>query len=392
MKKFWQKTRLILLLFVLWRILLFLIAIVALVFIPRFGNSFPYVNTVLEPTKLPPWIWSFGNFDGVHYLRIAQNGYADAYYQAFFPLYPLLIRLFNIFPRDALLDTRIYVDPSFFYTAIILSNLFVFLSLLVFSKIGGKKESVWSAPLLLSFPTAFYFGAVYTESLFLLELLLFMLAVKKKNYLLAGVFSLFASATRLIGIILPLVLLIEVLKSLNKRKTKLSMKEVVRPALALILAPAGLIAYMVYSYKNFGSFFAFISAQPGFGADRSSLPIVTLPQVFYRYLKMFFAVHNAYQLFSISIEFLSAVAGLFLIIWAYKKIDFSWWLFSALVYLLPTLTGTFSSMPRYLLFSYIVLVPLIVKLPVNVRRSLVVIMTLVQVLLVILFTRGYWVA
>jgi len=88
--------------------------------IPHFGNSFPYADRVLAITGLPEWIWGWGGFDGVHYLRIAQNGYQDLYYQAFFPLFLLLIRIFNFFPRLNL-DPRLYVDPSFFYTGILLS-------------------------------------------------------------------------------------------------------------------------------------------------------------------------------------------------------------------------------------------------------------------------------
>jgi len=77
-------------LFITWRLSLFLIAFVSIFLITKFGARFPYVDRVLEITNLPSWIWGFGNFDGVHYLRIAQNGYTSDYSQAFFPLFPLL--------------------------------------------------------------------------------------------------------------------------------------------------------------------------------------------------------------------------------------------------------------------------------------------------------------
>ena len=379
-------------LFLSWRFLLFLIAFVAILVIPKFGSSFPYANTVLEPTKLPSWVWSFGNFDGVHYLRIAQNGYSDAYYQAFFPLFPLLIRFFNFFPRQAALNTQIFVDPSYFYTAIILVNLLLLMSIFVIGKIVDKKNFVWSVLLLLSFPTAFYFGAVYTESLFLIELLLFALFLKNKKYVFAAIAALFASATRLIGVILPLVLLFDVVKNehlLQDRSWKKGFNKLILP---LLISPLGLAGFMWYLWARFGNPLSFIGVQSGFGAGRSSLPIITLPQVFFRYLKMFATVESSYQLFSVSLEFSFALLGIFLLIWGFKKVNFSWWLFSALVYLLPTLTGTFSSIPRYLIFSYLVFIPALLKLSTVTRKALVIGMSIIQFILITLFTRGYWIA
>lgn len=392
MKKLWKSNKLPLIIFVVWRLSLFVVAFLGVLLIRDFGRTFPYANTVLQPTGLPSWIWGFGNFDGVHYLRLAQNGYVDAYYQAFFPLLPLLIRFFNIIPKNVLLDARVFVDPSYFYTGIILSNLFLLISLLVLNKLVGKNMFFGSALLLLSFPTAFYFGAIYTESLFLLELLLFMLFLKEKKYLYAGCVASVASATRLIGVLLSLVLLIELIREIYSGKIKLWTTTFYKEVFSLLVAPSGLLAYMFCLKRHFGNYFAFVSVQSGFGAERSSMPMISLPQVFYRYLKMFLSVKNQYQLFSISVEFVFAILGLVLIIWAYKKIAISWWLFSLLVYLLPTLTGTFSSMPRYLIFSYVVLIPIIVKLPASFRKFTVVVMSVLQMLFLALFTRGYWVA
>ena len=38
-----------------------------------------------------PYFWAWGNFDGEHYISIAQRGYGQGE-QAFFPLYSLLIK------------------------------------------------------------------------------------------------------------------------------------------------------------------------------------------------------------------------------------------------------------------------------------------------------------
>jgi hypothetical protein len=122
--------------FLTWRVALFLIALLSIYLLPVFGARFPYADRVLEITHLPYWVWGFGNFDGVHYLRIAQDGYLAQYSQAFFPVFPILIRFFSfIFPRIPTLDTNIFTDPAFFYSGMILSNIFFLAALYVYYKL-----------------------------------------------------------------------------------------------------------------------------------------------------------------------------------------------------------------------------------------------------------------
>jgi len=135
--------------FVGWRVALFIFAFLSIYLLPAFGARFPYADRVLEITHLPYWIWGWGNFDGVHYLRIAQDGYLAQYSQAFFPFYPLLVRIFSfIFPKIPNLDTNIFTDPSYFYSGLILSNIFFLASLFVFYKLLDidfkKSVAVWS--------------------------------------------------------------------------------------------------------------------------------------------------------------------------------------------------------------------------------------------------------
>ncbi|KXK07262.1 MAG: hypothetical protein UZ21_OP11001001123 [Microgenomates bacterium OLB22] len=47
---------------------------------------------LLQESGLPHWIYSFGHFDGPHYVTIAEKGYHQ-YQQAFFPVFPMSIRL-----------------------------------------------------------------------------------------------------------------------------------------------------------------------------------------------------------------------------------------------------------------------------------------------------------
>ena len=248
----------ILTLFLTWRVGLFFIAFLAILLFPKFGNSFPYSDQVLKVTGLPSWVWGFGNFDGVHYLRIAQNGYNAQYSQAFFPLYPLLIQIFaNIFPKVETLDTQIYVDPSYFFTAILLSNaLFLFALILLYKLIRidfNQKVAFSSLVLLLAFPTSFYFGSVYTESLFLLLTVGAFYFARKNNFLLAGVFSAFAGATRIFGLLLVPVILFEIYLKLKTKEVKRSSSELTKAIVGILVAPFGALFYMLYLRLNFNN-------------------------------------------------------------------------------------------------------------------------------------------
>ena len=379
--------------FSIWRILLFAAAIAAGLLIANFGGRFPYVDRVLTITNLPNWIWGFGNFDGVHYLRLAQNGYTAEYSQAFFPLYPLIIRLFNILPKGNL-DLSLYTDPSYFYVGIILSNvLFVFALYFLYKLWGqeyGGKISKLALILLLTFPASFYFGSVYSESLFLLLAVLTFYFTNKNKFIVAGIFAALASATKVQGSLLFLYLLIELFyryKDNVIKKSDLFGKGLVSLALSL----TGAAAYMFYLGKTFGNPIYFLTSQPAFGASRSSVPLITLPQVFYRYFKMLTSVDpgdlsfwNAFLELGITLIFIG------LLIYAFKKIKFSYWIFVALALILPTLTGTLSSMPRYALLAFPI-IPVVAGFKKS-SKYIIIAQAALLMLFTAVFVRGYWVA
>ena len=388
MKKLSKDFKLVLVLFFVWRVATLFVSYLATVVIPKWGGWFPYPDRVLIPTGLPSWIWGFGNFDGVHYLRIAQDGYVAANSQAFFPLYPLLVRFLNIFPKNALLDTSLFVDPSYFFTGFILSNILFIAALYFFYKLiridYGKRTGLLSLILLLVFPTSYYFGSVYTESLFLLLAASSIFYIRKRNFILGGVLAGLASATRVLGLMLFPLLIIEIFRAGKVERIK---------ALAgAILAPLGATIYMLYLKGTTGDFLYFLTAQPGFGAERSAKPFILLPQVIYRYFKIFLALPvTSMKFFNAGLEFVFALAPLILLIVFWKKMRFSYWIFTLGALILPTLTGTFSSMPRYVLMGFLLFPHIVQKLgkyfiPVSI------LLALLGVILVSLFTRGYWVA
>ncbi len=380
--------------FVSWRIVLFVVAMFAIYFIPVFGNRFPYADTALEITGLPNWVWGFGNFDGVHYLRIAQNGYNSEYTEAFFPLFPFLIRLFSKFiPKNLSLDTDIFVDPAYFYSGLLLSNL-IFLAGLIFVyklyKIDNNKNtSFLSVILLLAFPVSFYFGAIYTESLFLFLAAGSLYFARKGKFLVSGVFASLASATKIIGILLIFALIIEFY--LQKKKNDVKNEAIV--FLSFLIAPLGLFIYMLYLNEAHGDPLYFLSAQPGFGAERSAIPLVPYPQVIYRYFKMLFSVDlKSLHFFNILSEFIFGTIPFVLIFLLYKNIRLSYLVFIFIALLVPTLTGTFSSMPRYSLVLFPIFPLIVSSLSKTQLKLLSIVCVILQFIYLSLFIRGYWIA
>lgn len=297
-----------------------------------------------------PW----ANFDGVHYLSIAEKGYYQ-FEQAFFPFYPLLIRWVGGL-----------IGGNFIFAGLLISHVAFIFSLILFSHILKKynfseNTIFWSVAFVLLFPTAFYFVSVYTESLFFLFILTGFYAIAVNNKWLYIIGSSLASATRLVGLFL--------------------------------LVPAGLFAYMLYLLKTTGDPLFFIHAQPAFGANRSGGEIILFPQVLWRYIKIFATVSiYSYDLWIAILELLALILVVILLCMAWRRnIPRRWVLFSLLVVLVPTLTGTLSSMPRYILtaFPIYVVLALYKKLPKVLIAS---VFYTLQAVLVILFTRGYWVS
>src|SRR5215210_6883599 len=145
-------------------------------------------------------------WDAVWYLRIADSGYGGSQARAaFFPLYPLLVRAAGELgggSPGARLVAAYVISLAAFLAALVL------LWRLTSLELGGRVAR--SALLLLAvFPAALYFGAPYSESLFLLASVGAFYAARTGRFALAGVAVGAATATRSAGILLlvPVALL-----------------------------------------------------------------------------------------------------------------------------------------------------------------------------------------
>jgi len=320
------------------------------------------------------------NFDGVHYLLIALQG-KFLYSEAFFPLYPLLIRLFSF-------GVRAYMP----IVGAVISITSTVLGIWVLYMLVSQKYPAtgnWTVLFFILFPTSFYFLSVYTEGLFFLLSVSCFYFLFKRNWFLAALCGCFASATRVIGVCLVLPFVIEYFSTFKQWKPKKSF-------LYVLLIPVGILAYMGYLWMTSGDPLRFMHVLPGYGSHRSGGSIILLPQVLYRYGKILifaFLQPTLMSYLTTILEFVSVLCAGYTLYYGWiRRISPSLWWYSAVVLLVPTLSGTFSSMPRYILAAFPIFITLGMIRSTRTKILLAVLFCLTQCLCWIMFVRGWFVA
>lgn len=366
-----------------WRIGLTIVAFIAIQVLP-FQPSFPYYEQLLEPLG-PRILNAWANFDGVHYLTIIEKGYfGTGSIQAFFPLYPYLTKIVTSFIPNPIIAAVIISTTSFY-----LALLFLYRLVAMDESDAVARKTIY---LLLLAPTAFFFTAFYTESIFLLFVVLAFYQARKKSFVSAGLFGALAAATRLVGIFLIPALLVEVW--LQRKSRKLSIKDNAPKILASCIPATGLLAYMSYLHRVFNDSLLFIHVQSDFGVERQVDRIILLYQVFWRYAKMVATVtKHSLLYYNVLLELSASILFLILILSSFKHTRKSYAVFAFFAFIAPTLTGTFTSMPRYILVLFPAFI--LISKTVKDKQAFVFILAVSSLLLIIntmLFIQGYWVA
>jgi hypothetical protein len=189
--------------------------------------------------------------DALWYLRLATDGYApgDAS-AAFFPLYPWLVRAVAWLPGVGPLAAGLLVSNVAFVGALIVCHALTRLELR--DDATARRAIVFVA----IFPTAFFFLAPYTESLYLLlSLLAFWWARRDRWWLAAGAAAL-AALSRSVGVLLALALAVESIQQWRREGRALA------PRLAAAAATGlGPLAWFAWWQVRFGDFWAPLDAQ-----------------------------------------------------------------------------------------------------------------------------------
>ena len=180
-------------------------AIIALLIGVPNGHSAPY-------GQLPPPLDGLAHFiveplrqwDGLWYTLIATEGYGgttETARAAFWPLFPWLMDLGNQLTGWPVEVIGYLVSNLAFAVALVLLYRLVSID---FDRPVARR-ALWALAL---FPTALFFTAVYTESLFLMLVVGALLAARQGQWLVAGIVGALAALTRSYGVLLGLPFLV----------------------------------------------------------------------------------------------------------------------------------------------------------------------------------------
>ncbi len=215
------------------------------------------------PGWVPSYLKIFAVWDGSWYLHIAEQGY-HANFDKFpdyvwFPLYPLLIRVFSFLTFG-----------NYLLAAILLSNFCLGLALIFVYRytelILGEHLAKKSVLYLSIFPLSFVFSIAYPSSLKLLMVVAAFYFAETNRWGTAGVVGMLAAATNPLGVLISFPLLLLYLRKrgfLRRRGARLPRLDM--QILWLALIPLGIIAYYSYLYFLTGNFWADLDGEGHFG-------------------------------------------------------------------------------------------------------------------------------
>ena len=311
----------------------------------EFGKTYvPLGNsTWLGGTR---WYHGLLRWDSEWYKIIASEGYkydGDAGLRqtvVFYPLYPALCRLVSEVLRVDVIDAMLLVANLAALTAIFL------LFKLVRERFGDRK-GLATVAMISFFPSSVFLSAGYTESVALLLMVSFFLAVGRERFLAAAIFAGLAVATRSSGIVLLPVLLWEVWRCRSPRQF------LIEAVPLSIVATSGLWLYIVYLGFAFGHPLAFADGQAAFHGNTTMsarlLSALTLEP---------FGKLNLSDISPAGLDQWFTLLFILLIVCSWSAgISRGQTLFAALVLMLPYLTlsggpAGFTSMARFNIVSF----------------------------------------
>jgi hypothetical protein len=191
----------------------------------------------------------------VHWYRqLARFGYQNPTQNgvqrdtAFFPAFPLLVRLVNLVIPDTYVAGMIATNACFVLAAFLLFRLV--------ERRHGSAVAKRAVLLMLVYPWSFILSAMYTESLFLASVLAAFYFAESERWSLAGLCAAVTGATRVLGfsVVIGLAVLY-----LEKRQWRW---RGIRPeVLGIGLSALGPGLQMLYLWKRFGDPFLFLRSQ-----------------------------------------------------------------------------------------------------------------------------------
>ncbi len=335
---------------------------------------FSYITFVSQGLTFPDQFLSIWNrWDSGYYQLIAEHGYTKEEWGrrliAFFPFYPLLIKAISIFIKNYLVAALITANLAYIVT------ISYFYSLV---QMDYGHDIAWKSIIALTFfPTAYFFHAPYSESLFLALVIASFYYARKGQWAFCSIAAMLAGATRITG--LALIFAIPLEYWLQTREWR-------RRALWLLLIPLGLIAYLLINYAVYGHPLAFLEIQQTYWHNVEGAPwLKGLGDAFHR------ALHaSPWERILLGwFQLIFAILGLLVVILSIK-LRITYAVYGAVIWIISTFPTYWVSLPRYILPLF----PLFMLLALSKRDMVIYLYYFLFLLfhgwLILRFVQGQW--
>ena len=332
-------------------------------------------------TEGPPGGGVFGiwvQWDAFRFLTTAEHGYtspaATPNATAFFPLFPLAVRLF----------TSVGLDPAL--AGVLVSAVASWVALAYLYRLAERDEPGTGSRAMLYlalFPTALFLIAPYSESLFLAGAIAAFFYARTERWHLVGIPAAIAMGSRFAGVFLIAGLAVEFL-----RQRDFSAKRVANVTVSLVIGLVPLLAYAAYLAQIKGDpLYFFVDQREGWGRTLTS-PLAALSTSFDR-----LQVENSGNLMMVyRLEIIGAAVGVAFVAWALAKREWGYAAFMGLTLGALLVSYEYMSIPRILLTFF----PVILFAAQATRRDpaahevYLASTTALMTMGVLIYTRGGW--
>ena len=237
---------------------------VAFILIGLVIRYFAYASVVSDET-ITGFPMGLCRWDCGWYVYMAEHGYHGfptpgqnaAGNWAFFPLMPMVVGAFRAFTHMPTMPLATGISIAMSYAT----------SVLAWPLLGRnlRAYTLFSAYLLAG-PFSIYFTTFMTEAAFILLTTGVLLALERKAYLAAGLVAGLLSATRIVGVVMSVAMLVQLFaehRAANRPLRSFVSDVLKRPdvVLGLLLAPLGAFVYMAFLNWWIGDGLAFLHVQ-----------------------------------------------------------------------------------------------------------------------------------
>jgi hypothetical protein len=284
-------------------------------------------------------------WDATYFIRIAQHGYATSsgyHDEAFFPLFPLLIRgvtAFGIGPVAAALAINTL--------ALIVACRYLFD--LAEATIGAGL-GLRAVLFLVLFPTALFLVVPYSESLFLAGAVPSFLFARQRRWLPAGIAAAVAVGSRPVGIFLVAGLVVEFV-----RQKRFSVRDMRSAVVGIVVALLPLLVYGCYLWSTRGTPAYFLTAERVAWQRTFVGPVTSFTNSVDGMLSVrvdpdgFANLRRYWRMAESAGEIAAVILAIVVVVWSVRRREWGWATFAGFTTAALATSRYYYSVPRMLL-------------------------------------------